>query len=144
MPIDIEDRHNGIGVIYNCRGVVTVDDFFQAGNTFLAAPEDIKKWRYCIVDLTSGETMQLEYKDVTSIVQQNKHIAVFAVPGVLLAIASPKNLGYGIGRMWEVLVEQVGWETRTFHSRPEAELWIKQRTRQKFGIELSDAASNSG
>src|SRR6266481_3560340 len=55
MPINIEGRQDGVGVIYNCHGDMTMDDFFQAGIGFLAFPEGIKMWRYCIVDpLPSG------------------------------------------------------------------------------------------
>lgn len=142
MPIEIEGRQNGAGVIYNCRGAMTAADFFQAGRTFLVTPDDIKQWRYCLIDLTSVEAMEIEYKDVVSIVQQNKRIAAFALPGVLLAVASPTNLGFGFARMWELLVEEVGWETRTFHSRSEAEIWLNERTRKKFGFDLSDPSSN--
>jgi hypothetical protein len=31
MPIEIEGRQNGVGVVYNCYGAVTIDDFFRAG-----------------------------------------------------------------------------------------------------------------
>jgi len=141
MPIDIEGRQNGVGVIYNCRGVLTIDDFFQAGIGFLAFPEVIKKWRYCVIDLTPAEAMHIDSKDIRTIIEQNKRIAAFALPGVLLAVASPKNLGYGLAREWEALVERVGWETMTFRSRSEADAWIKERARQKFGIDLSNTAS---
>lgn len=137
MPIDIEGRQNGVGVIYNCSGTVTIDDFFQAGIGFLAFPEEIKKWRYCIIDLTSVVAMDIDYKDIRSVVEQNKRIAAIA-PAALLAVASPKDLGYGLARVWEALVEQVGWETMTFRSRSAAEAWIKERACQQFGIDLSD------
>lgn len=140
MPIVIEGRQNGVGVIYNCRGAVTIDDFLKAGIGFLAFPKAIKKWRYCIIDLTSVEAMQIDSKEIRTIVEQNKRIAAFALPGALLAVAAPKDLGYGIAREWEALVEQVGWETMTFRSRSEAEAWIKERARQKFGLDLSDTA----
>jgi len=40
------------------------------------------------------------------VVVQNKTIAVKEVSGVLLAVASPKDLGFGLARMWEALVKR--------------------------------------
>jgi hypothetical protein len=143
MPIDIQIRHAAMGVIYHCYDAVTIKDYFEAGNTFLATPDEIKKWRYAIIDLTSVESMDINFNEVASVVQQNNRIAANAPKGVLVAVASPNDLGYGLARMWEALVERVGWETATFRSRPEAELWILQRVKDKFGINLADSASAS-
>lgn len=142
MPIQIEGREDGAGVIYNCHGVITIDDFFQAGVSFLAFPEEIKKWRYGIIDLTYVETMNINADDIRAVVEQNKRIAGLAVPGPLLAVGSPKDLGYELARMWEVLNEQVGWETRTFRSRLEADQWIQARAREKFSLDLLSASSS--
>jgi hypothetical protein len=139
MPIDIEGRQNGLGVIYNCRGAMTIDDFFQAGMGFLAHPKEIKEWRYAIIDLTFVEAMNITSDDIRAVVEQNKRIAALALPGPILAVASPRDLGFGLARIWEALVEQTGWETMTFRSRSEAEDWIKERLFQKFGIALSEA-----
>lgn len=141
MPIEIEGRQNGVGVIYHCRGAVTIDHFFQAGLGFLAYPEEIQKWRYCIIDLTSVESMDITTGDIRAVVEQNKRIAAIAVLGPLLAVASPRDLGYGLARMWEALMDQVGWETMTFRSRSEANAWISQRLMQKFGIAFAESAS---
>lgn len=143
MPIEIEGRQDGVGVIYVCRGAMTIDDFFQAGLGFLAYPEEIKKWRYCIVDLTAVEAMHISSDDIRAVVEQNKRIAAAAPEGALLAVASPKDLGFGLARVWEALVEEVGWETMTFRSRSEAEVWVKLRLFQKFGIEFADISSAS-
>ena len=141
MPISIEGRQDGAGVIYYCHGDMTIDDLFQAGIGFLAFPEEIKNWRYTIIDLTSVAAMQLSSDDIRSVVEQNRRIAAIANPGVLLAVAAPKDLGYGLARMWEIFMEQIGWETMTFRSRPEAESWIRQRAKEKFNLDIPFASS---
>ncbi len=141
MPISIEGRQDGVGVIYNCHGDMTIDDFFQAGMGFLAFPEEIKKWRYCIIDLSSVGAMHINSDDIRTVVEQKKRIAAIAPPGPLLAVASPKDLGYGLSRMWEVLMDEIGWETMTFRSRTEAEFWIRQRAKQKFDLDVPLASS---
>jgi hypothetical protein len=137
MPIKIEVRHDAMGVIYHCSGALTIEDFIAANATFLITPDEILKWRYTLIDLTSTESMDINYVDVSGVVFQNRTIAAKAVPGVLLAVASPRDHMYGLARMWETLVEHVGWETMTFRSVAEAESWIYTRVKEKFGIDLT-------
>ena len=126
-----------MGVIYHCSGALTIEDFIAANATFLITPDEILKWRYTLIDLTSTESMDINYVDVSGVVFQNRTIAAKAVPGVLLAVASPRDHMYGLARMWETLVEHVGWETMTFRSVAEAESWIYTRVKEKFGIDLT-------
>ena len=92
------------------------------------------------IDLTAVESMDINYNDVSRVVTQNANIASNAVPGVLLAVASPRDHGFALSRMWEALVERVGWKTMTFRSLAEAEDWIRTRLQQKFGIDLANPA----
>jgi hypothetical protein len=140
MPIEVEVRHEATGVIYHCCGAMVIDDFFTANQSFLATPDEIRKWRYTLIDLTAVETMDINYNDVSRVVTQNATIAANAVPGVLLAVASPRDHGYALSRMWGALVERVGWETMTFRSVADAESWIRTRLKQKFGIDLASPA----
>jgi hypothetical protein len=140
MPIAVEVRHEAMGVIYRCSGAMVIEDFFTAGQSFLATPQEIRKWRYSLIDLTAVESMDINFNDVSRVVTQNATIAANAVPGVLLAVASPRDHGFALSRMWEALVERVGWETMTFRSVADAESWIRTRLKQKFGIDLSSSA----
>ena len=93
-----------------------------------------------LIDLTAVESMDIDYTDVSRIVTQNASIATMAVPGVLLAVASPRDHGFALARMWESLVERVGWETMTFRSVAQAQAWIEKRVQEKFGIDLANPA----
>lgn len=140
MPINIEVRDEAMGVLYRCSGVLTVDDFLAANAAFLLTPDEILKWRYALIDLTEIEAMDITYADVSRVVSQNKTIAAKAVPGVLLAVASPKHHSFGLARMWEALVEHVGWETMAFRSVAEAEAWIYARAKEKFGTDVTQGS----
>jgi hypothetical protein len=39
--------------------------------------------------------------------------------------------------MWEFFIENIGllWETMVFRDREEAEAWLKERVKEKFGID---------
>ena len=88
-----------MGVIYHCSGDLTIEDFVAANAGFLNTPDEIRKWRYTLIDLVAVELMKINYADVSRVVDQNKTIAAKAVSGVLLAVASPKDLGFGLARI---------------------------------------------
>ena len=52
MPIQVEIRHAGAGIILNCSGILGVDDFHRANQSILDRGKDLRKWLYSIVDLT--------------------------------------------------------------------------------------------
>jgi hypothetical protein len=39
--------------------------------------------------------------------------------------------------MWEAFVEGIGWETKIFPSRAEAETWIRTRVKGKFNLDVT-------
>jgi hypothetical protein len=45
MPIEIEVRHEAMGVIYHCSGDLTIENFITANAGFLKTPGEIQKWR---------------------------------------------------------------------------------------------------
>lgn len=137
MPIDIEFRHEGVGVIWNCHGATAVKDFFAAKDSLLASPERLKKVRYMIVDVTSMETVSVNFLAMVRITQDER-LKPIVFPGMLCAVVSPTDAGYGLSRTWEALSSQSGWEIQIFRSRAEAELWIQQRTKERFGIDLTE------
>ena len=48
---------------------------------------------------------------------------------------SNQDLIYGLTRMWEVLSEGTNWETMASRNREDAEAWIKERVKEKYGID---------
>jgi hypothetical protein len=45
-------------------------------------------------------------------------------PRLRVALAVTPDLLFGIGRMWESLAAQTGWQARVFRSLREAETWL--------------------
>lgn len=129
-----------MGVVYRCSGDMAAEDFFAANNSFLATPDEIKKWRYGLIDLSAVRSMDIGYLDISRVVAQNSTIASIAVPGIVIAVAAPGDHGFALARMWQAMVERVGWETMAFRSLAEAEDWIQKKIKQKFGIDLSALA----
>lgn len=143
MPIDLEFLHAGAGVVFHCRGALTIKDLFDANNTLLADAAAVQKWRYAIVDLSESDSLDLSYDRAQTVVDHNERLAAEATQGVVIAIASPKDWTFGLARMWESLAERTGFEIRICRSRSEAEDWVSLRVRQKFGLNFAERSSSS-
>ena len=94
-----------------------------------------------ILDESETTSVEMSTEEVTeevrTIVEQDERLAA-VVPELVTAIVAPHDLGFGMSRMWEMFTERLGWSTRTFRSRPEAELWLRQEVRRKFKMELPE------
>jgi hypothetical protein len=124
MPATVEVR-NDKGLILSCSGVLTGNELIDVKRSLVT--EQNKHLRYIITDLTHVHEFQIHADAIRSMVEQNKRLAAIAEPGMLVAIAAPQQLGFGLARMWEAYAHhETGWRTSVFHSRADADLWIEQ------------------
>jgi hypothetical protein len=136
MPIDIRVLHDGIGILYHCHGKITGKDFIDANSLLLTFTERLKQVRYGIVDETSIDDVQISDSEMLTIAVQDKKIAAFAPPGAVVAVIAKDDFALGLARMWESFITHTGWETMTFRVKWKAELWIIEKVKANFGIDL--------
>src|SRR5437899_910902 len=115
MPIETEVLQNGTGLLVICRGTVTGKEKIEAMERLLASPELVSRLRYMVIDEEAGH-IDLSAQDVRMLAEQDRRLAQIAPPGVVVAIIAPREVNYGMARMWQVLIEETGWETNVFRS----------------------------
>ena len=135
MPIDIKLVDDGLGIIFVCRGTLTGQDFMEAKKALLVSDGTIERLKYGVIDGRAIESTHIETSDIKAIAEQDERIAAKAQPGAVVAIVAPRDLDYGIARMWQVFAERTGWTTMIFRSKPEAEVWIRRQVMENFGID---------
>jgi hypothetical protein len=83
--------------------------------------------RYAIVDLSEAEEIHVSPAELRATVEEDKHIAQIAEPGMLVVIAAPQDLGFGLARMWEAFVSRdTKWRISVFRSIDDATAWIQK------------------
>ena len=137
MPIELQFTHDGLGVIYQCEGSLGLQHFTDANSRLLTSPQRIKTLKYIIVDGASMEPQYFSVTQMEGIILQDRHIASYAVPGLLVALVAKQSTAVGLARMWEAFVEGIGWETKIFPSLAEAQTWICTRAKAKFQVEIA-------
>jgi hypothetical protein len=74
--------------------------------------------------------------EMDSIVLQDRQIASYAAPGLLVAVVVERNVVFALARMWEAFIEGIGWETKIFPSITEAQDWVRIRVKEKFHLDI--------
>jgi hypothetical protein len=136
MPVQLEFVHEGLGVIYRCEGTLGLQHFSVANDRLLASPEQIRKLKYALIDAVSMEPTYFSPSEMDDIVLQDRQIASYAVPGLLVALVADRNVVFALARMWEAFIEGIGWETKIFPTISEAQDWVRIRVKEKFHLDL--------
>jgi hypothetical protein len=136
MPIQLEFVHDGLGVIYRCEGTLGLQHFSIANDRLLTSPERMRKLKYALIDAVSMEPTIFSPSEMESIVLQDRQIASYAAPGLLVAVVAERNVVFALARMWEAFIEGIGWETKIFPSITEAQDWVRIRVKEKFHLDI--------
>jgi hypothetical protein len=126
MPIEVEVLQNGTGLLLICRGNITGKEKIEIMERLLASPEQASRLRYLVIDQTDAH-LDLSTQDLRILAGQGRRLAELAPAGVVVAIIAPRAVDYGMARMWQVLVEETGWETTVFRSFDEADSSLREK-----------------
>ena len=127
MPVSVASMQEGAGLLFICTGNVTANEMLDAKARLLETPARLRECRFAIVDLGLASSLQLSTDEVRRIADRDRELAAFTRPGLPVAVLAPNDLAYGLARMWDVFVENTGWETVIFRAREEGEAWVRQK-----------------
>jgi hypothetical protein len=125
MPIEVEVLQNGTGLLLTCRGKIAGKEKIEIMERFLASPESVSRLRYIVIDQADA-ALDLSTQDLRILAGQARRLAQIAPAVVVGAIIAPREVDYGMARMWQVFVEETGWETMVFRSIDEADSALRK------------------
>ena len=115
MPILINTRPE-LGVIYVvCTGVIRLDEIMQYESDVVADPQ---------FDPGFAELLDLDFKQVSHVVNYEKNHARY-VGTRKVAFVAPKDLEFGLTRMYEMMEEDSPMDTRVFRDTKTACEWLE-------------------
>jgi hypothetical protein len=137
MPVRIVDIANGNGCAFICEGAVTGEELISANNHVLSTETRLQTWLFCIVDHTHATSTDYRSHEIQRMAAQDKRMSLITAKGFLVAVVSPKDVQFGLSRMWQILSESTGWEINVFRDRATAEAWLAERANMKFNVKIS-------
>ena len=136
MPIEVKYLDAGKGVVLTASGIVTGEDFIEASNEIFSRDLAAEPYLYAVVDFDGSNGTNISTSQLREIANRDLLASRYLPKGVV-GIYANNDLPFALARIWQILVESSGWETRIFRSRPEAVSWVKQRVVDKFGVRAS-------
>jgi len=135
MPFKIRDLDEGLGILIEAAGIITDDLYIDAHKKYLTQDIDKSiKYRYSLSDYTAVTNANTSTETITLIADLCKKAAKVN-PDVVVAVVAKHDLIYGLARMSQILIHETGWEHEVFRNREDAESWIKERVKEKYGIQ---------
>jgi hypothetical protein len=135
MPILLRDLAGGLGVSFTGYGVITEEEYVDALTKHLTQDSHkLKKYRYCLADWTVVTKMDIPTIAVKRMASLNKS-ATIVNPDVIIATVADQDSLFALSRMAQTLKDGSDWENEVFRKRQDAEAWIKQRVKAKYGID---------
>lgn len=125
MGLHFEQRSNG-GVLVEAAGVITSEDLVRANDMIYGSEEKIKALKYQIWDFEKAEDLIARAEDLRRLAAQDA-VAAAINSNILIAVISPRDYGFGMGRMWESFVAETAIHSHVFRTREEAESWIDSK-----------------
>ena len=123
MPVRIEYKNDKIGLVLHHEGSVTCQELIDAIFSVYENDDVFLKLKYWIGDRT-GCTEFLPDPDCLMKIADKNKLESHRNPGMLLALVAPKDLEFGMSRMFQSYAAQAAFNTQTFRSREDADKWI--------------------
>jgi len=134
MPIDVRDLDEGLGILISGTGIVTDEEYVNSHKKYLSQDtKKLKKYRYSLSDYTAVTEAATSNEAITQIATLCKR-ASKVNPEAVVAVVANQELIYGLARMSQILMDETGWAHEVFRNREDAEFWIKERVKVKYGI----------
>lgn len=140
MPIEMQDCDGGMGNLIASRAVVTDQELIDSWKRHLTLEkEKFKKYKYILMDHSEISKMVISNETVEFIAELFADTAR-ANPDPIVAMVAYVTVGANIdllnriSRLHELFVHRSCWETRLFRTKPQAVRWIREKVRDRFGI----------
>jgi hypothetical protein len=115
--------YSGNILISKWSGEVTRDELFRSLDM---VKEDILRGQIIeasLYDFTDITAFSANVKDIMLYSKRCTEMAQLN-PNVKMAVIAPKDIAFGMARMWECYVDGVGYVTKVFRFREDAQTWL--------------------
>ncbi|NJO34993.1 MAG: hypothetical protein HC869_19630 [Rhodospirillales bacterium] len=92
---------------------------------------------YAFLDLNGVTAMDISTIQLRAAADLSIRGSRYQSASRVVAIHANGDLAFALARMWQVFVEQTGWETHVFRERSQAVTWVRARVAARFGIQAA-------
>lgn len=136
MPIETTYTDGGVGAVLVCEGIVTGKELTAALKEMFSRDLVAQPYLYNLFDCNELKRLDVATRDIRDAAELGV-AASRCMPNFVVAIYASTDLAFGLARMWQTYVQQTGWNTHVFRSRPEAVGWLKGEVEKSSGFQIA-------
>ena len=127
MSYEIIVEEDGAKIITRYYDVLTISDIFAALEERFSNMEMTMKGRIFLSDFTDVTEIHLDDLDLRNLTVDYEKASSHN-PDVIAVAIVPRDLLYGLGRMWEVYVDSkdIPWAVKIVRTKEEAQAFINE------------------
>lgn len=125
MPYEIKIEDDGAKITTRYFGHLTTGDITSAYQERFTDIGRIKKLKILLSDYSDVTQIDLHDVDISSLAEFYKTASAYNRKVVSVAIM-PKDILFGLGRMWEAYVDGISWKAGIFRTKEEAQAFLQE------------------
>ena len=137
MSLSVKYLDGGQGVFSEASGHLTGSDLLTAMTEVNSPSLAERPVLYTFFDFNGVMGVSISTDQVRAAADLAIRGSRYQSVGRVVSIYAKDDLPFALARMWQILVEQTGWETRVSRDRSEAMTWIQERVSARFGLQVA-------
>lgn len=127
MALRTEFTADGRGVFQTATGDLSLAELIVDLRQRQGDPARVAQRKFSLIDFSAVTTLQgATLEAMQRLIVEQRRLAQ-AAPKLDLAVVAPKDLIFGVARMWEGMKQDLGWEGCVVRTREEALAWLRER-----------------
>jgi hypothetical protein len=121
------------GLVAEGEGEVVAAELIRLNEELVVSPERLRRLRWVLVDLERVDVLAITPSELGRIVELQESI-VEVNTDALVAVVGPRDLVYGVARMWQAMASTLGIEAEVFREAHAARVWLSTKVQGRFGF----------
>ncbi|HVM81468.1 MAG TPA: hypothetical protein VMU06_20775 [Stellaceae bacterium] len=135
MPLVYQLLDEGRRVAFTASGRLSGSELVEINRQALSRDLRATPLVYAFFDFDDVTEVAISTAELPDVADMGIKASRQMPKGTAVAIYAKDDLPFALARIWQVFVDQTGWETAVFRARPEAVVWLQSRVAVKFGIQ---------
>jgi len=122
VSIEVRLTADGIGMVATGVGVLTGQDLLDATAQLREEAERNPEIRYAVMDLSEIPEEKVETRSIRALAAERLKLT----HELYVVVVAPSEVLFGISRMWEMMADRRGLDSRVVRTRAEAITWLQE------------------
>ncbi|HXZ02938.1 MAG TPA: hypothetical protein VEI03_23320 [Stellaceae bacterium] len=129
--------NEGQGIVYRASGQLTGSEIIAALTNVNSPALAERPVLYAFFDCDDITGMDISIAQLRNAADLGIRGHRYQSATRVVAIYAKNDLPFALAQIWQVFVQQTGWETEIFREKSKAVAWLRERVAARFGMQIA-------